>query len=344
MFSWIRSHGPLALGIGIVLVATLMVAGYRTYDFVENDPRFCNSCHTMGEAFHKYTESKHAGISCHGCHEAYIADNLHQLWVYVTQRPDVVTKHAEVPNKVCLKCHEKEKNERPEIARLHIEETPGHRQHTQNIKIECTQCHSKSLHQFAPPVDTCKDCHKKQKIMAAGMEEQHCLTCHSFAKLNHNLKPGREECLDCHLKDPKTKATFPEAGPMHWDCGKCHKPHEKPKLKREDCVACHDKQLGTGVHTVKVHNGETCTSCHKPHAWKVTGRETCTTCHEDYKDHNAPKACVACHNAKQLKPTPPPAPEGEGEGEGEVPAEGAKGKDNKAEAAPDAKRAEPAKP
>ena len=72
---------------------------------------------------------------------------------------------------------------------------------------------------------------------------------------------------------------------MKWDCGRCHKPHEKLYINRDDCVRCHDT-MTEGVHRMKGH--QNCLDCHKPHGWN-TEVASCTICHAkiDAATHHA---------------------------------------------------------
>jgi hypothetical protein len=91
---------------------------------------------------------------------------------------------------------------------------------------------------------------------------------------------------------------FPSAkAPMKWDCGKCHKPHEKLNIGNGDCVKCHDA-INEGLHQVKAH-AQNCQSCHKPHTW-TSGVTTCTECHTKIspaRHHPGKGACTECHGA-----------------------------------------------
>ena len=305
---WLRTkelplavHGKRVLTIVAVAAALLAtgaaVAGFRGYRYIAHDPKFCLSCHTMNSAFARWEESGHKNVQCHACHAMDPQANLHQVFVYVTKRPDKVVKHAEVDRKVCETCHTGGGNG---AKQNDVIKTPGHALHVGKERIECVQCHATTVHRFKPPKDLCVTCHRQITLAAAGtMAEMHCLQCHSFlaGDPKRQLKPDRAVCLDCHAARQVKGETYPAKAPMTWDCGKCHKPHEKIRIGNADCKSCHNT-MTEGVHRVAGH--ESCLDCHKPHGWSTTP-ETCATCHAkiDATKHHAAegKSCKECHGA-----------------------------------------------
>jgi hypothetical protein len=310
-FLWERKHhlstfeipkkGPWRALIAITAVLGLgfAIAAKKGHDYMENDPRFCTSCHTMNTAFDLWSKSGHKDISCHVCHIPNPIDNLNQLWVYTTQRPDTPLKHAEVENGICEKCH----NTVGTASKWNkIAETQGHSVHSGKTHIECVQCHATTVHRFVPPAELCVKCHKDITLAAAGgMAEMHCLKCHNFTVQDPKkaLKPDRAACLECHEKRQIAGEVFPEKAPMKWECDQCHKPHKKISLKSDDCLGCHPG-LDEGVHKVKSH--QKCLDCHKPHGWTVAPA-SCASCHkEQVASHHPEKGCTACHTASDPEP------------------------------------------
>ena len=78
-------------------------------------------------------------IDCHTCHIPNTISNLHQLYLYTTQRPDAVVKHAEIDRSICEKCHTGGGN----ASKFNqVLETPGHKVHVGKQRVECVQCHA----------------------------------------------------------------------------------------------------------------------------------------------------------------------------------------------------------
>ena len=316
----------VALALLAMLGAVVAFGGYKAYDFVENDPQFCKSCHTMNRAHDSYMASGHTAVTCHGCHEADLINNLSQLYHFLTERPDEPTKHAEVPNGVCLGCHgQTATGERAAGAGTDISKTLGHKVHEEALKLKCTACHGRDLHQFEPAVKTCVLCHKDKQIKNGKMAANHCASCHPFADSTaSSLLPRREDCLACHAKTAaELHLAFPADAPMSWDCGTCHHPHggsagEPEKPGTEQCAKCHKEHVETGaLHKLHVGDVEAaCVDCHRPHDWRTGGRAACGKCHEDEvgDEHHAGHACAGCHNDEHLQAKEAEAGE-DGEGE-----------------------------
>ncbi|MHB8873739.1 MAG: NapC/NirT family cytochrome c, partial [Myxococcaceae bacterium] len=274
----------------------LAILAWRGNSYIEHDARFCTSCHIMNSAYQAWGSSGHKDVECHACHLADIRSNLHQLWMYTTEKPDNVIKHAFVDRKACEKCHQ---SGSAKMKWGKVAETPGHKQHVGRERIECVQCHGLTVHRFKPTPELCAGCHTQVSLAAAGsMAEMHCLECHPFLAKDASrpLKPDRAVCLECHTDMHVKNESFPKDAPMAWACGECHKPHKTIRIGQADCLECHEAALGKGIHAVKSHS--TCLSCHQPHGWKVDGREPCMKCHPDRKDHNADNACAECHGAE----------------------------------------------
>ena len=83
----------------------------------------------------------------------------------------------------------------------------------------------------------------------------------------------------------------------NWDCGKCHKPHQRLDISNAECKSCHET-MTEGVHRMKGH--ARCLDCHKPHGWNTTPA-SCASCHAAIvpaKHHPTPgKSCKDCHGA-----------------------------------------------
>lgn len=245
----------------LALLGIFIISGYNVQHYIQHNPRFCLSCHTMDSAFKLWSESGHNKIECHACHEPDLASNLHQLWFYAVRRPEEVVKHASVKHEVCETCHS---TDRTESKWNKILETPGHRVHVGDKKIECVQCHAISIHRFKPQEDLCQGCHKSISLKAAGtMSEMHCMECHPFLAKDskRSLRPDRAACLECHQDTRVKSEDFPENAPMHWDCRECHKPHTQLKMPAAGCLECHDD-----AHKHDAKHAQ-CIECHKPHSW-----------------------------------------------------------------------------
>jgi nitrate/TMAO reductase-like tetraheme cytochrome c subunit len=275
--------------IGLLATGTIAV-GLRAYDFVENDPRFCTSCHLMNPAAQKWQDSAHNDVGCHACHQQSIGDSLGQLYHFVRYRPAEITKHAVVDAARCAACHASHDDRWKQVA-----ETAGHMVHSTRAGIQCVTCHSKGLHRFVRPSDACADCHEMTMERESAMTSFHCTTCHNFLATDHELgSPERDDCLECHEHMQVHEERFDGDAPMNFPCHRCHQPHQHMLPTMDDCTDCHDTS-GSGLHAVPFHAD--CLSCHRPHLWHVEGRATCLRCHAaDRMDHYPDLACAGCHS------------------------------------------------
>ncbi|GAB4416734.1 MAG: hypothetical protein OHK0032_12750 [Thermodesulfovibrionales bacterium] len=314
---WLKEGIPLR---GKIIIAALMiiivigggVIAFKFYDFTQNNPNFCVSCHLMKPAFEAWQKSEHQNINCHECHHLSIPEQNRLLVSFVLHRPTAVPeRHGKiiVPWKYCIRCHWEGDQRYPKAEK--INRSSLHAKHVFIEQIECSKCHGYVVHKFLPEERFCVKCHQGKVVHGAGMEELACLNCHTDR--TKDLRPERKKCLFCHGTDkdrkelladktidvryftpgPKviekaTKINVPADAPMQFYCYTCHKPHTKVRPDWGDCLTrCHNDQLYVGKHELHVKTmGMKCVECHKPHAWRVSeaqAKKDCVKCHE-YRD------------------------------------------------------------
>lgn len=315
-FRWLKEGMPLKGKIIIaVLLLGIMVGGgivsFKFYDFTQNNPKFCVSCHLMQPAFDAWEASEHQQINCHDCHHLSIPEQNRLLINFVLHRPETVPdRHGKiiVPWKYCIQCHW-EKNEKYENAKL-INKSRMHAKHVFMEQVECSKCHGYITHKFTAEPRFCLKCHQGKVVHGSGMEEIACLNCHTDR--TPDLRPGPRKCLFCHggekvrkeliadqtldvthyepsdeIIKKATKITRPPNGPMQFTCYQCHHPHQTSRPDWRNCMNCHSQILAVGKHGSHIQvMGLECKQCHKPHTWRVTpeqAKKDCVMCH-DYKE------------------------------------------------------------
>jgi nitrate/TMAO reductase-like tetraheme cytochrome c subunit len=277
-----------------VAIAAVSVAGYRQWNYIQHDNRFCTSCHLMVDPFQRFSRSVHARLECHQCHEGRVPEQMHQLWLTLVEDPKTIGQHAQVPNQVCARCHIEGDSTRWII----IGATAGHRMHLESMNpklkgMQCVQCHGVSLHEFWPVDRTCLQagCHDRNIIRLGKMgqlSDLHCTTCHDFLaqapgiavdSLGQPLTPRARECLSCHRMQTEVKGLDIARDPHHGVCGDCHNPHTQSSPQDVSCTnaGCHATWREISFHKGVPHP-ERCTTCHVPHTWRVDGKD-CLRCH-----------------------------------------------------------------
>lgn len=304
---WFRSLPPVGLAFLGLVVASLFVAGgvmaYRTYDYVEHDNDFCMSCHLMAEPYELFGQSAHRDMGCKACHKPSFAGRSRMALTQILEQPDSIAVHAEVPNEKCASCHI---DGNPEEWVL-VANSAGHRVHLESDDpelqgLQCVQCHSSSLHEFAATDQTCAQsgCHTDVEIRLGRMGDFtiHCAACHGFnqvvadeaelAVARAAVAPTGDECLSCHVM--RTLVDMPPDEPHDQVCSACHNPHEQdtPAQAVETCatVGCHnDVQELSAFHRGLDHpTVQDCTTCHVAHEFRLDG-DDCLSCHQDiYED------------------------------------------------------------
>lgn len=300
------------------------VAGYRVYDFVEHDNRFCTGCHVMAEAYVSFDESAHRELGCKECHAQPRTESARQLYLWVLDRPQEVGPHSPVPDARCRSCHVEGDPEQW----AQIEASLGHRVHLESddpdlVEAMCVTCHGVSVHEFQPADATCGECHEAEATVRLGRmadeAELHCVACHDFlgdepADLpgiaeGIALLPERAQCAACHEMAGLLAEAELDVDPHGAVCGACHNPHtqETPADAVETCLDCHERAdtitvFHTGTHAPVLPN---CTACHSAHRWQVDGTD-CLACHETVMDE--PLAAAGWDE----KPGPRAPPMGDG--------------------------------
>jgi hypothetical protein len=281
-----RSTRTLLTALAVVIIASVTYASLRVWNYTQHDPGFCRTCHLMEASWEKWETSAHSRVECHACHQQSIVDNMTQLAKFIALQPETIEKHAEVDYEKCAACHLSN-----DPRWLQVVATNGHVVHFGRLGLECVGCHSRGVHRFVRPIESCRECHGEIVMKAARMEAVHCTACHGFLAAEGTLEePGRESCLECHTE----LAGFDDSSPhAQFVCGQCHKPHEKRQPTSGDCGGCHQVE-GPGLHA---HPGHAqCITCHAPHGWKTQARLTCESCHSDRLDHYPDAGCPACHS------------------------------------------------
>jgi nitrate/TMAO reductase-like tetraheme cytochrome c subunit len=288
---FLRNRKTVAL-ILVIAALALSTPLYITYNYYQNDPKFCTSCHLMNQPYELWRASAMHDVTCHNCHELSPPEAMNLVFMTVVENPTNVTTHAEVDPSACVNCHTE-----GDITIPQITDQIGHEVHYFQGNISCLQCHGTSLHEFTPPDSICQTCHNEtQKTL--GMASLDCKDCHTYTATGKiSLIPQRIECLSCH-SERATVMSIPAAAHQDSSCSTCHQVHNSSKPL--ECTSCHPRSQLAGLHQITGHNlvgdQSDCQKCHVPHQQNTDVRQVCTTCHYDKVDHNPGIECNLCHN------------------------------------------------
>jgi hypothetical protein len=307
IIDWFRTRPKLVWAGMIAGVAVLAVAGaafgFASWHYMQHDNGFCTGCHVMGPAFQKFSNSEHAQLECHDCHQQPITASMRQLYLWVLERPEEIGPHAPVRDAVCARCHIQED---PDSTWQRIIATTGHKLHLESDsaplrQVMCVTCHGRDVHRFLPPRETCgqSGCHEPvdTRIRLGAMADQtgmHCVACHNFTaqlptaapvdSLTQRMVPTRPQCFGCHNMQNLMNAFDAEQDPHQGQCGLCHNPHVQtvPGRSWTTCATsgCHMRVDTLTPFHRGLHAGvlEKCSTCHVAHTWQVRGMD-CRSCH-----------------------------------------------------------------
>ncbi len=274
-----------------MVAAALVVAGVlgflRMKRYVDQDPRFCATCHRASPEFSLWTQGSHRSIACQSCHHATAGQGVATLRAFLAGKSPS-GRHGEVEVGSCKECHLSHDVRWPQIGA-----SRGHRIHVDGQKIACVRCHGTTVHGFEPVSATCASCHPGHAVGLVGMQRLHCFACHEFLSDEPGLRPTRHDCMRCHAAKG-VKAPFREhgGGPMEMSCASCHRPHAPRDRALVACTTCHTAMAKGGLHARRGHAA--CTECHRPHLWTAEEKD-CRRCHAAAAGHAEGRACLACH-------------------------------------------------
>lgn len=329
VLGWLRTRSravQIALAASVIVVAvTVAAAGAWTYDYVEHENAFCNSCHIMNDAYMRFSGSEHAELGCHDCHRQPLTTSMRQLVLWVAERPEEIPPHSPVPSNICGECHvgeEPDSRWMTERAWRDIALTAGHVIHLESddpelADIECASCHGVRVHSFVPVESTClsSGCHDGLEIqlgrMATAPVTFHCSACHEFtaAADPRAVSPDTTAApAPAPAPDQLAAAAHQAISPDMEQCYGCHRmeevlPREEMAADPHDaaCGMCHNPhtqvavdEAGASCANAGCHDAvEELTPFHRGlHAATL---DDCTSCHRAHVFDVDGNDCLSCH-------------------------------------------------
>ena len=153
----------------ILLILVLIIAAVPAlfiYDYTQNNPKFCTTCHLMNSAYDTWNVSAMHHVNCHSCHETDMITSMNHVYDVLFKNPSEVTKPVEITNEMCESCHA---SNDPQW--LQVVNTAGHKVHFfgEENYADCIDCHGLTLHVFEPPEQACLNCHDPEKVHASDL-------------------------------------------------------------------------------------------------------------------------------------------------------------------------------
>lgn len=297
MFSIFTWRGAAITAVPVVFGGFVVLSAYSIK--ITEHPKFCISCHYMGEYYESWQHSSHRDVACVECHyepgvgaelEGKMA-GLVQLVKYMSHAYDS-KPHALISNKSCMRsgCHAGMDHDK-ETVLFHGKVKFSHEKHLsghpRGKELNCVSCHGQMV--------------EGQHISVA---QTTCLTCHFYGRGARPVAAG--DCQTCHTLPDRT-VTF-EGQPFN---------HAKFLKGKSDarCEHCHS-QITQGAGAVSATR---CQSCHLRRTPEVKDQEQfhlthvskghfdCLQCHDEIrhgegmKPHQrmASSQCGTCHGGER---------------------------------------------
>jgi len=328
IFTW---RGAALTSVPVACGAFVILSAYSVK--ITEHPKFCISCHYMGEYYESWQHSSHQNVACVQCHyepgvEAEFKGKmagLVQLVKYVSHAYDN-KPHALISNRSCMRagCHADMGQDKQTVlfrGKVKFRHSRHLSEHPRGKELNCVSCHGQVVEgqHISVTETTCLTCHfygRGSRPVAAGT----CTTCHGVPakRVAFNGQPfdhkdflkGKKgvQCIHCH-----SQVTQGDGVVSATRCQSCHL-HNTPKVGDQaqfhlvhvskghfDCLQCHDEiKHGRGVRSHELMASASCSTCHGDGRHSLQEKVYAGTAVPDLKAQpdvmfNAGVACDGCH-------------------------------------------------
>ncbi|OFZ22525.1 MAG: hypothetical protein A2X94_02680 [Bdellovibrionales bacterium GWB1_55_8] len=224
---WQRVWPLLVFVAPWLLVGALIgsVPGYKFYEYVWKDDRFCTSCHVHDYASIGWKDSIHGQLTtCHDCHHQPLVDYARESIVLITKQPKFpkdLHHTPYVPKDLCEACHVAEADRSTltgPLVDLDVGKLP---------KVDGLFLHNVHLRKQTrvPLPSTVKHGEEEKFGIFEGAEitklseprELQCADCHGGpANRAHDFSVADRSCVRCHATSHRTKLV------QEFGCRNCH--------------------------------------------------------------------------------------------------------------------------
>ena len=315
IFTW---RGAAIICIPVLALALLVLSAYSVK--ISGHPKFCTSCHYMGDYYTSWQHSSHKDVACIDCHyepgmTATVKGKMEgmvQLVKYVSHSYGT-QPHAMISNASCTRegCHDKGMDQSRKTllfrGKIRFRHDKHLGEHPRGKVLNCVSCHGQTV--------------AGQHI---NVGETTCLTCHFYGRGEQAVAAG--DCLTCHIEPQKT-VTFMDHSFNHREflegkdsvhCSYCHSQvtHGDGAVSPTRCRSCHrgtmdqikDQAQFHLVHVAKGHFD--CLQCHDeikhgihPAEQQLLASGNCNSCHGGQR-HSLQEKIYAGTAIPELQATP----------------------------------------
>jgi len=287
IFTW---QGKLLVAILVVGLGMLLLTAYSLK--LTGHPKFCTTCHYMGDYYESWQHSSHKNVACIDCHyEPGVTstmmgkiEGLVQVVKYVSHSYGAKPQ-AMISNSSCMRegCHAGMDHSNESLVfrgKIRFRHDKHLSEHPRGKELNCVSCHGQTVEgqHISVSETTCLTCHfygRGEAPVAAGK----CLTCHQrpekavvfMGQEFHHKKFQKARCSDCH-----SQVTQGNGAVSSTRCRSCHL-RRTPEIKDQeqfhlihvseghfDCLQCHD-EIKHGI---------------RPMEQQLLASGNCGTCHE----------------------------------------------------------------
>jgi len=301
IFTW---QGALAGAVPVACISVLLLSAYSLK--ITHHPKFCTSCHYMGDYYTSWQHSSHKDVACVECHyepgvRAEVEGKLKgvvQLVNYLGHSYDT-KPHALISNESCMRsdCHD-DMDHSEEVLLFHGSIRFRHDTHLsaqpRGKVLNCVSCHGQTI--------------QGQHI---SVTETTCTTCHFYGRGSRPIAVG--DCRSCHILPDKPVNFAGEpfshksflSGRDKVECVHCHShvTQGEGAISAARCKTCHlSEELQKGGLADQIKDQA---EFHLVHVSK--GHFDCLQCHDEIKHGIHPMAeqlltsgeCDRCHGGKR---------------------------------------------
>jgi len=295
VFDIFTRRGVALASVVIVAFALVLLSTYTLK--VTGHPKFCLSCHNMGDYYSSWQHSVHADkkVACIDCHYEPGVTNtvkgkisgLVQVFKYVSHAYGD-NPHAMISNASCMRggCHSDMDHSKETLlfrGQIKFRHDIHLSEHPRGQELNCVSCHGQTVggEHISVTKTTCLTCHfydRGEEAVATGQ----CRTCHEvptetvtfkgqdFRHTTTLAKKKGIECAHCH-----SRVTQGEGAVSSTRCLSCHRESKIEKIEDQeqfhlvhvseghfDCLQCHD-EIKHGIHPLEpLAASGNCRACH----------------------------------------------------------------------------------